>query len=402
MKPKSVVMIGGGIQEVEAVRIAQAMGLKVIVTDRNPKAPCFQYADVTVVIDGRDVESLIAFALLNKERLEIAGIFTLTELVTSVSAVSLGAGMPGVPLRSAVACQNKLLCKKIWNRKGIPTPEGGVVNSYEEAKRMFDRVGGKAFIKPLTGFGAEGARRIGAVSEFEGFYTAENLKFGSNSIMMEELANGTMHDVNGLITKDGVFHPLGIVDRYFLEDWPVEHEIQTPSVLTKNQQRNLYDLLEKGVRALGIHFGPVKGDAVLTDSGFKLLEVAPRLHGPKNSLYVLPMSGYEPLAPTLRVLTDQQIPTNELTIYQNRCCVCRALLPPPGRIHRLDGVKEALQLPGIEYVILFVSKGSVVTPYRNSTHVPGYIFATGDSFETCDKNLEQAFSTIRIEMETLQ
>ena len=50
-------MIGGGIQEVEAVRIAQKMGLKVIVTDRNPEAPCFPYADYTAVIDGRDRKS---------------------------------------------------------------------------------------------------------------------------------------------------------------------------------------------------------------------------------------------------------------------------------------------------------------------------------------------------------
>jgi len=145
MKTKSVMMIGGGIQEIEAVRIAQSMGLKVIVTDRDPQAPCFPYADFTAVIDGQDVENLIAFALSKKEELNIVGVFTLTELVTSVAAVASKVGLPGAPLESAQACQNKISCKKIWQEKNIPTPEGYVVNSYEEAEQMFDRLGGQAF-----------------------------------------------------------------------------------------------------------------------------------------------------------------------------------------------------------------------------------------------------------------
>ena len=88
----SVIMIGGGIQEIEAVKTAQNMGLKVIVTDRNPKAPCFDIADICVVADGRDVESIAAFAILNKDRLGIRGIFTLTELVVSVAVVAQAAG----------------------------------------------------------------------------------------------------------------------------------------------------------------------------------------------------------------------------------------------------------------------------------------------------------------------
>ena len=57
-------MIGGGIQEIPAVKIIQKLGYKVLVTDRNANAPCFSIADYTFVCDGRDVESLVAFAIL--------------------------------------------------------------------------------------------------------------------------------------------------------------------------------------------------------------------------------------------------------------------------------------------------------------------------------------------------
>lgn len=399
MKPKSVIMIGGGIQEIEAVRIAQKMGLKVIVTDRNQEAPCFPYADVTAVIDGRDIEGLIAYTLLNKKKFNIAGAFTLTELVTSVAAVASAADLPGVSVKSAVACQNKQLCKEIWKREGISTPEGGVANSYEEAKRMFDRLGGKVFIKPLVGFGGQNAGGICSLDELEYFFGQNNTD--CKSIIVEELINGTMHDVNGLITSDGVFHPLGIIDRKFLDNWPVEIEIRTPTALTEKQQKDLYSLLESGVRVLGINFGPVKGDAVLSNSGFKLLEVAPRLHGPKNSLFLLPMSGFSPLVQTLYTITNSNIPPSEIIFHQNNYCRCKALLPHAGRILRLDGVEEARQLLGIKDIMMFAKEGDIIHPYRNSTHVPGYIFAIGNTIEICNKTIEKAMSMIHFEIESI-
>ena len=176
MIPKSVIMIGGGIQEVEAVRIAQSIGLKVIVTDRNSAAPCFQYADYTAVIDGRDIESLIAYTLLNKEKLNISGVFTLTELVTSVAAVAAAADLPGVPIKSAVACQNKQLCKEIWKKKGIPTPYGGIVTTYEEAEKMYLQLGGNIFIKPIVGFGGQKSGKINSIAKLKTFFEANTPK----------------------------------------------------------------------------------------------------------------------------------------------------------------------------------------------------------------------------------
>ena len=395
MKCKSVIMIGGGIQEVEAVRIAQSMGLKVIVTDCNPDAYCFQYADYTAVIDGRDIESLIAFAILKKEEYNISGVFTLTELVTSVSAVASAAKLPGVSLQSAVVCQNKHLCKRKWKRDGIPTPEGDVINSYEEAKQLFNKMGGKVYIKPLVGFGGQGGGEICSLHDLKTFFR-EN---GSlcKTFLIEELIRGTMHDVNGLITSDGVFHPLGIIDRKFLNNKPVEVELCTPTELRLKQQNDLYSLLDDGARSLGINFGPVKCDAVLTDSGFRIFEIAPRLHGPKNSLYLLPMSGFNPLVPTLYAITNSNILRDKININQDHYCLCKALLPNSGRILHLKGIEEAYQVNGIKHIMIFVKEGDVIHPYRNSTHVPGYVFAIGNTVEECNKIIKKSMSMIHFE-----
>ncbi len=399
----AVMMIGGGIQEVRAVQVAKSLGFEVIVTDRNPHAPAFRWADFSAIIDGRDIEGLVAFTLLKKQRLGIAGVFTLTELVTSVAAIALAADLPGVSLSSAVACQNKVLCKEIWQQAGVPTPRGKVAYTIQEAVDILEQLGGKAFVKLVAGFGGQGAGQVNSSGELKGLIRQQkSIRSEFVPVIVEELLTGTHHDVNGLIDAEGTFHPLGIVDRYFLNEWPVEREIRTPSVLSGEEQKELYELLEMGVRALGIHFGPVKGDAVFTTSGFKLLEVAPRLHGPKNSLYALPMSGFEPLVPTLLIITGQNVQVEKLRLHQDRYCICRALLPPPGRVLRITGIEEARRLPGIEHVMLFAKEGSVVPGYRDSTHVPGYVFATGQSLDTCEEALGRAMSVIHFEIGTIQ
>ena len=380
---KTVMMIGGGLQEIKAVTMAQEAGYKVLVTDRNANAPCFEYADYVAVIDGRDVENLIAYVLINQEELNITGVFTLTELVTSVAAVSSATGLPSVSLSSAVACQNKQLCKKIWSDNDIPTPKGGVVTTLNDAQILFNELGQRVFVKPIIGFGGISSRKIISQNELKKFFIDNG-----QEMVMEELLEGSMHDVNGLIDNHGNFHPMGVVDRFFLDDFPVEQKISTPSSLNHNEQVALYELLEKSVKALGINWGPVKGDAVFVNGEFRMLEVAPRLHGPKNSIYLLPYSGFNCLELALSIINGIEAEYRN-KISQDLQCVCVAVLPAPGEKFNLYSAKGAATKDGIKKVLIFKEHHSIVTEYKNATDVPAYIFATGKDLEECNENLNK-------------
>lgn len=378
---KTIMMIGGGIQEINAVRVAQSAGYKVLVTDRNSNAPCFSSADYFAIIDGRDIEGLIAHAFLNKEKLNIVGVFTLTELVTSVSAVAVACGFPGVPLESAVACQNKLICKQLWLTKNIPTPRGQIIYTAREGKVLFNELNQQVFVKPIVGFGGIGAQRIISEHMIDEIFCED---FGGE-ILMEELITGSMHDVNGVIDESNKFWPMGIVDRAFLTDYPVEKEISTPSVLSVSKQKELYDLLESAVRALGIKWGPIKGDAVLFNNKFYMLEVAPRLHGPKSSLYLLPLSGLNCLEKVLGIISGDL--NNNLTIDQSQYSICSAVMPDLGTIFYERAVVQSKKIEGIEQTLIFATNGSTISEYKNSTHVPAYIIAVGKSLKDCKTKL---------------
>ena len=287
-------MIGGGIQEIPAVIKAKDLGYKVLVTDRNKTAQCFEFADGHQVIDGRDVESLIAYAVQNN----IDGVFTFTELVTSVAAVSDALEITDNALLSAVSCQNKHITATILRNADIPHPETFYCVTWDEAQGIIEYLNGVAFVKPIVGFGSKGSKRIeSAYQIFQQFA----------SVIIQEYLEGTHHDANGLIDIFGNEFHMGITDRKFAEDRPAETEIRAPSELDERRQAELYDLLFQSARALGIRSGPIKCDAMLVKGEFKILEVAPRLHGPKATLFTLPAVGIEPLTSMLQCITGQVI-----------------------------------------------------------------------------------------------
>ncbi|CAB1074891.1 hypothetical protein D1AOALGA4SA_2711 [Olavius algarvensis Delta 1 endosymbiont] len=385
-------MIGGGVQQIEAVHCLKSVGLNVIVTDRDPDAPCFPHADFTTVINGRDVEALISFALLNKEKFNISGIFTLTEMVTSVAAVALAAGLPGVSLESAVACQNKLLCKGIWQNNGIPTPRGDTISAPHDASRLFRELGEQVFVKPMVGYGGIGAKKILSQDELREEFENESETFFP--CIMEELVVGSMHDVNAVFDSNGMFYPLGCFDRFFHRDCPVETGARYPSQLDKKKTNELFEITEMSARSLGISWGPVKADFVVSQAGGMILEMAPRLHGPKGSLFLTRYSQkIDHLQMILPIIAGASSLRWKDIIKPHKHAAYRAILPPPKTEFNFKDVDSALKIKDIQNALILKSSG-YIDSYKNTTDVPGYLFASGKSCSEVDEKIDKAINMI--------
>jgi len=301
-------MIGGGIQEVPAVKQVQDIGYQVIVTDRNPRAPAFRGADYTVVVDGNHpasiVEKLRDAKLFPYDAVDMVGVFTLTELFVTVSHVAAGLGLLGATINSSHRCHHKIRAKQRWLNLGIPTARGQEVKTEEEALELFHFFDNDAFIKPDVGFGAHGCKRVQTEDELltEFWY----VKQGSG-VLLEEYLAGTVHDVNAVFDKNGKFYPLSITDRKF--DGTQEIEASSPTTLLGYQQDNLYLIVEEAALSLGINRGPVKADVMLALGGFHVMEMATRLHGPLGTLHLIPESlGIRPIEAMIYAITGQEIP----------------------------------------------------------------------------------------------
>jgi biotin carboxylase len=401
----SLVLIGCGVQEVEAVRTAKLSGFHTIVIDRDPRAAGFALADEAVVLDGKDIEGITAWVLLNQDRFDIRGIWTSVNLTTTVAAVASACALPGIPVATAVAAQNKVLMKRIMVRDGIPTPRFVEASTLEEARAALAELGGTAFLKSVDSFGGQGCGAVGSDEELEHAFADSQRASSYPVLLMEEIVKGTFHDLNG-IYYDQRFYPAGIVDSFFTEESPcgrvspIEHYVECPSTLEAPVQEELFRQLEECTRALGIDFGPVGGDAILTDNGPMLLEVAPRFHGAANSLWMVPRAtGMDPVRAAQKVIAGEPLDEDLICPKGEGFTLNKLLFVPPGRVTRVSGLEEARSMPGVFNVFQFHRKGDVVPVYNNSTGVSCSLFVSGDSLTEARTRLREAEAVIRIETE---
>ena len=56
---RSILIVSGGIEAIPGIKIAKGMGLHVVVSDGNPEAPGFEFADDKIIASTYDVEETI-------------------------------------------------------------------------------------------------------------------------------------------------------------------------------------------------------------------------------------------------------------------------------------------------------------------------------------------------------
>ena len=278
---KWVLMIGCGVQEVDAIIHAQDAGFNVIVTDRDDKSPGRELADLFWNFDGQNKERIAQEVHKYKDWTggEFQAIFTLTELFTTTSYVLEKTGLPGASYASALNCHRKSQTYAHWVEVGIPCADFEVMDNFERLPSFVYRKG-DLFIKPDVGFGSHGCSRVSSADQLISAYKKAKAAQGETSkVLACEYLEGTVHDVQGVFSPRGRFHRISISDRSF--NGVKEIGSVCPSRLSEEQHGELYDLTVEAAHALGIMKGPVKADVMLTKDGFKFLEMAPRLHGPR-------------------------------------------------------------------------------------------------------------------------
>ena len=348
-------MVGGGIQEAPAVGMLQAAGYRVIVTDRNKDAPAFNEADIQLIVDATDVKTIIAWVLQNKQKYNISGMFTLTNQAATVSIVSNITGLPSLPADVAIASDNKLLMKKVFKEKNVPTADFIIAHSIGKVIKYYKaNDNGKLYLKAADGFGGKGVRKIENIEQIQN--TFDSIRELSNfpEVLVEKEVQGQFVDAQGIFHKD-IFYPAGMDDAYFttLKDEYTEYNpIETFNISPSQQPKavidEIYKLLEASSRALGINWGPVGGDFVITDDGIKVIEVGPRLHGPNGTLQIFPAAtGINPLIFLAQCVTGDEIDTSLLKPKQDKVAACRVFISAKSEIKQVSFSSEPTEIPGI-------------------------------------------------------
>jgi biotin carboxylase len=230
-------------------------------------------------------------------------------------------------------------------------------------------------------------------------------------VLVEEFIEGTEHSSESLVV-DGVVHTLGFSDRNYDTKYKypphlLENGDTCPTALPASVYSSVLAEVERAIRALGIEFGPAKGDILVrADGRVFMLEMAARLSGDYFCSHTAPLSnGTDIISAALQQAVGVSVDPAYLTWRYDRGVALRYFWPEPlpAVVTAIEGMDECRGLPGVEFITfepLWADKGIGVgtlltRPTRHAERV-GCVMARGETREEALTLAEYVVDTVRI------
>ena len=168
----------------------------------------------------------------------------------------------------------------------------------------------------------------------------------SGEVIAEKFVTGLQISTEGLI-HDGLFHCTGFADRNYarLDDavpFMVEDGGDIPTMLNPARKKLVEAEFEKAARALGIDWGPAKGDMIFGDDGKPyVIEIAARLSGGNFCYDKVPWStGVDIVDILVEMAVGNDVDPARFVPTRNLATSQRYFFPAPGTIRKIDGLNR--------------------------------------------------------------
>lgn len=247
-------------------------GSKIIATDLSPYAPAIYFADKQYLVPRIDDPKYIDTILDICKKEQINAVTTFIDPEIEILAKNrdrfseLGVEVLAPYEETAELCFDKYKMFKHLQSVGIPTVmTWGTLGEFNEARKE-GKVDFPVFVKPRTGSGSVGARRVYSYE-----ILAESMKEDS-SLIIQELMD--CEDLDADVYIDTITHEA--VSAFSKKK--VETRIGGASKTISFKDEKLFDFISQIVKTLKFN-GPVDMDFFYRDGQYYLSEVNPRFGG---------------------------------------------------------------------------------------------------------------------------
>ena len=402
-RKKSILIIGAGIEQIYAYKLAKIMGLSVIGSDINKNAPALKYADHFILASTRDPQSSIKAAQSFNNEIQIDGVMTLAnDVPLTVVKVANSLGLPSIGIKPAEISSDKLKMKECFEDNGIPTPPFKKIFSYKDIEKLEKVWGYPIVIKPNDGRGARGALRItGNIDKKWAF--KHSIKNSENDwLLAEKFVDGMQLSTESMIYK-GNCYTASISHRNYelINDYSpfmIENGGLLPADLNSNQINSIDRTIMKTAHALGLVNGTIKGDFILTNNGPMVIECALRLSGGYLCTDQIPLArGVDLVEQTIKLSLGKKLDLKDLIPKDIHKMGIRYFFPKPGKITRISGFDELDQYDWVTKKELFVKVGDIIYTPENHTQRVGFVHTIGKSFLEAEQRAINAVKKVVID-----
>jgi biotin carboxylase len=307
---------------------------------------------------------------------------------------------------SAVAMlRDKYRFRQLQQRANLPCPGVQRLPLSRDTQEVGPTVGFPCVVKPSNLSGSRGVIRANDQLEYANAVERvrsimrDQSKNKDSALLVEQYLPGSEHALEGLVI-DGVLTTLAIFDKpdsmvgpYFEETIYV-----TPSKMSGSTQSEFVRQVQSVCTQSGLREGPVHAEARVQGEQVTLLEVAPRSIGGLCGRVLRHGLGMTLEEMILRHATGQTTAINSASNQAEASGVLMLPVLTDGVVERIEGVDEALRIPGIVSLEITTSPGQRVKPLPEASMYLGFVFAQGKSTDEVTQALHAAVEILEVKI----
>ena len=404
---KTLLIVSGGVEAVPGIQRAKEMGLFVVVSDGNPNAPGFEYANDKIIASTYDVNETVQKAKHYHETVrKIDGVMCIaSDVPLTVASVAKELGLPGIPVESGELAMDKLAMKDKFKSDGVPIPNYKQLEKLSQLKETLNDWRYPIVIKPVDSRGARGVLRLTEKVDLPWAWTHAKENSPTDRVMAEKYLEGPQVSTESIMIN-GKCHTVGFSDRNYeyldkYAPYIIENGGDLPSYLPNNIQENILKVVEKAALSMGIKNGIVKGDIVVHKDKPYVIELAARLSGGYFCTHEIPMNtGVDLVGNAIKMAIGEPVDPNDLKPRFNKNICQRYIFPKPGVIKDISGFGELVKKPSIKYFNLHVKSGQKIEEPTAHPSRAGMLIVTGKSREDARLNATTAIEAIKFSYQT--
>ena len=373
---KKLLIIGAGFLQDFVIQKSVSMGYETLAVDANPRAIGFLHAHKHAVIDIVDEKACLEYA--RKEQID--GVLTAaTDYgVLSAAYIAREMNLPGLNYEVAQLIKNKYRVRKcLFEHNVDDTEQAFEVDEATDIDNLAQKLTYPVMVKPCDGSGSRGASRVDKSVDLKSAceYAMECSK--THHAEIETFIIGQEFGAESLVV-DGKIHVLGIMKKWMTAP-PYYAELghAMPSGLTLEVEEKAKKYAEKAIAALGINFGSVNMDMLISPDGrVYIIDIGARMGGNLIGSHIIPYgTGIDYMAAIIRNAVSDPV---DLSVKDQTAVVSRILAFTEGIVNKMPDMKAIEKQYNVE-ICHHMTEGMKVNEYHTNLDGCGYVVAKHSS-----------------------
>lgn len=389
---KKILIIGAGFLQSFVIKKAREMGYETLTVDADPNAVGFHYADKHEVINIVDEKACLAYA--QKENID--GVLTAATDYGVLTAAYIAEQMNlgGLDYEVAKLIKNKYKVRKcLFEAKVDDTEQAYEVNKSTDLASLCEKLSFPVMVKPCDGSGSRGASRVDDVSKFVEACQNAMAESITRRAEIETFITGREYGAESLVVN-GEVYVLGIMKKWMTEP-PYYAELghAIPTDLPYEIEKRAKHCVESAIKALGINFGSVNMDMLITPEGkVHIIDVGARMGGNMIGPCIIPYgTGIDYVANMIRNAVGDEV---DLTPCEHCAVTTRLLAFEEGIVKHLPDF-EKIEKEFCVQIYHHLEVGQTVRQYHTNLDGCGYIISKADNIDAAIQKAEKVLKLIR-------